>query len=411
MERGKRKSCPNCRAKLVESESIWSWGEYINGKWRNVTDFCKECFDEVVLGKCFELQPHRPREISIKGGVRPCWMRLEPDYHPDLVAMLVACREKMYDASLRLVTADACGDQFHRPDLETVLRAQAQAFIWASKTKMCERATLVVSRDDYKYGKVPRKKTPFSFFGVYGNLDAILLACGPPHAFGFEVVDDLNSAGEKGHATLGPTPLLFADNGGWYRDPETRLRPFQCNYCYFVKPIPEHFWPKLMAELKAQEWPRHEGDEADGREPVRVWKRWDFRFELYDMEQEKPPSHRRMGYRLYFLDNLVARNFDIGVPQLVCVDSDDALIGVMRWVEAKDAVVLEWEDNPHRSTFDRTVRDLHQLFDASKHQARFSTWCCPCGLVVGHQVLDCVACWEAYRDRLREAQNQEMGAT
>ncbi len=41
---GGRKSCPSCKAKLGEGESVWSWGEYHCAKWRTVMHFCKECF-------------------------------------------------------------------------------------------------------------------------------------------------------------------------------------------------------------------------------------------------------------------------------------------------------------------------------------------------------------------------------
>lgn len=46
----KRKSCPNCHAKLLYGESIWAWGEYFSGKWRTVKHFCKSCFIKEVQG-------------------------------------------------------------------------------------------------------------------------------------------------------------------------------------------------------------------------------------------------------------------------------------------------------------------------------------------------------------------------
>jgi hypothetical protein len=44
-----RKSCPSCRAKLAEGERVWSWGEYVIGKWRTVMHFCKECYTTDVV--------------------------------------------------------------------------------------------------------------------------------------------------------------------------------------------------------------------------------------------------------------------------------------------------------------------------------------------------------------------------
>lgn len=43
----RRMSCPRCHAKLPPGESVWSWGEYVIGKWRTVTHFCKECFPDI----------------------------------------------------------------------------------------------------------------------------------------------------------------------------------------------------------------------------------------------------------------------------------------------------------------------------------------------------------------------------
>ena len=45
---GNRKSCPTCRCKLAENESVWSWGEYVRAKWHTVKHFCRECFEEEV---------------------------------------------------------------------------------------------------------------------------------------------------------------------------------------------------------------------------------------------------------------------------------------------------------------------------------------------------------------------------
>ena len=41
---GGRKSCPNCGEKLDAGEKIWSWGEYVRGKWRTVRHLCKKCW-------------------------------------------------------------------------------------------------------------------------------------------------------------------------------------------------------------------------------------------------------------------------------------------------------------------------------------------------------------------------------
>lgn len=45
---GGRKSCPSCGEKL-NGGSIWSWGEYVNAKWRTVKHFCEKCFPKIRL--------------------------------------------------------------------------------------------------------------------------------------------------------------------------------------------------------------------------------------------------------------------------------------------------------------------------------------------------------------------------
>lgn len=73
-----RKSCPTCKNKL-NGESIWSWGEYVCGKWRTVDYFCKSCFERNVktrlvthkddCGCNFELVPYHTN--------LPTWLSLD----------------------------------------------------------------------------------------------------------------------------------------------------------------------------------------------------------------------------------------------------------------------------------------------------------------------------------------------
>lgn len=77
---GKRKSCPSCKQKLDKGESIWSWGNYISGKWHTVLHFCKECYGE----KCKqELFSHRTEcgcdfeLVGYSGETLPEWLNLE----------------------------------------------------------------------------------------------------------------------------------------------------------------------------------------------------------------------------------------------------------------------------------------------------------------------------------------------
>lgn len=72
-----RKSCPNCKVKLEVGENIWSWGQYIIGKWRTITHFCKNCYPEIQR----ELNNHIDEcgcEVEFKGYhcTLPDWLSL-----------------------------------------------------------------------------------------------------------------------------------------------------------------------------------------------------------------------------------------------------------------------------------------------------------------------------------------------
>lgn len=72
-----RKSCPNCRAKL-EGEKIWSWGEYVYGRWNTVKYFCKECFSKEVsgpLGSHTDSCGCSVNLIGYNGETLPEWLR------------------------------------------------------------------------------------------------------------------------------------------------------------------------------------------------------------------------------------------------------------------------------------------------------------------------------------------------
>ena len=76
---GNRKSCPTCKAKLGQGESIWSWGEYVNAKWRTVTHFCSQCFEKEVKEK---LCAHRGScgcdiELQTRWEIRPDWLTID----------------------------------------------------------------------------------------------------------------------------------------------------------------------------------------------------------------------------------------------------------------------------------------------------------------------------------------------
>jgi hypothetical protein len=93
---GNRKTCPNCKAKLVPSiagglnsarehewltaparESIYSWGEYHNAKWHTVKHFCRQCWPELAR----DIVAHTAGcgcvvELVGKGCTLPQWLTL-----------------------------------------------------------------------------------------------------------------------------------------------------------------------------------------------------------------------------------------------------------------------------------------------------------------------------------------------
>lgn len=65
-----RKTCPTCKIKLEKDESIYSSGEYIRAKWRNIEFFCFNCFKEfneklVTLFGKIEYKSYRGCKIPI----------------------------------------------------------------------------------------------------------------------------------------------------------------------------------------------------------------------------------------------------------------------------------------------------------------------------------------------------------
>ena len=76
---GNRKSCPECRTRLDERESVWSWGEYAYGKWRTVRYFCKHCFKAEVQKRLLDHAGPCGCKINLvgKGDLLPDWLTLD----------------------------------------------------------------------------------------------------------------------------------------------------------------------------------------------------------------------------------------------------------------------------------------------------------------------------------------------
>lgn len=79
---GGRVTCPACKVRLSPGESLWSWGEYVNAKWRTVMHFCPKCFPTQVLGP---LTDHVKGcgckvELVVHHHVTPDWLTLCPKH-------------------------------------------------------------------------------------------------------------------------------------------------------------------------------------------------------------------------------------------------------------------------------------------------------------------------------------------
>lgn len=78
-EESNRKSCPTCRRKINPlTDSIWSWGEYHNAKWRTVKHFCEKCYSEEVLPLLIEHRNECGCDFNLIGYrcELPGWLRL-----------------------------------------------------------------------------------------------------------------------------------------------------------------------------------------------------------------------------------------------------------------------------------------------------------------------------------------------
>ena len=401
VSRGGRKSCPGCRRPLADGERIWAWREYSKtGKARHVRDFCRECFPE-VLARAWEVSPTRAKEIRSQGAPRPAWMRLEPDYQPDLRSMLGLCTENPLDFQRRFITSEAALEVYHHLELSEVLRHQAHAIMWALRTGQDLRQFFVVSRTDWNYGRCPRKRVPYCFFVTHPTLQGIIIGGNPAHKFGFETLATL-----EGNEQPPPSQFIYLHNGGWHHETDSRYHPFPVNYCQFIQPL----GPDLLPGPWPHVYPKVESDAADGKTPIRVWVRAELRFELYSMGDRMPgSSHVRIGYRLYRNDELLARAFDIGHPPFGTLADDDDLLGCLRWAERSpdtDAVALNWDEDNRYGYFTNFVHELDELYNESRRPGGES-WHCPAYRLAGHSVLDCEACYNNYAQVRMDEQNAQ----
>jgi hypothetical protein len=70
-----RPKCPTCGRKA----QVWTWGQYVRGKWNNVQQFCEHCFPCIAA----QLRQHAEpcgctfNLISYGGGTLPTWLSLD----------------------------------------------------------------------------------------------------------------------------------------------------------------------------------------------------------------------------------------------------------------------------------------------------------------------------------------------
>lgn len=80
------KHCPHCGAHA----QVWTWGEYVRAKWRNVDHFCQHCFARIR------------EQLNAHAGPCGCTITLV-GYHCELPAWLTLKTEVK-------PCADCCGD-------------------------------------------------------------------------------------------------------------------------------------------------------------------------------------------------------------------------------------------------------------------------------------------------------------
>lgn len=147
VERGGRKSCPSCRAKLEPGEWIWSWGEYVRAKFRCIRDVCKNCWPEVQK----RLKDHAGDcgcvfELEARGASRPAWMTMECNTVPidpnktvtvgQLIGLAGRLNEEAhlgnnpeYTRGQVNLIGDAAGLTVEeQPEVETLIKAAAKEF-------------------------------------------------------------------------------------------------------------------------------------------------------------------------------------------------------------------------------------------------------------------------------------------
>lgn len=87
VELGGRKSCPTCHAKLEPKEWIWSWGQFINAKFRLIRYCCKSCWKTVQS----DLYKHARDcgcsfELVAKHAPKPSWMMFDAEFYSRFLA-------------------------------------------------------------------------------------------------------------------------------------------------------------------------------------------------------------------------------------------------------------------------------------------------------------------------------------
>jgi hypothetical protein len=239
--RGARKSCTACKMKLEKDESIFTWFEYVYGKKRTITDFCKNCFAEKVLPVCWNLQPQRARMLYLHNPYTcPDWLRLTPDRSPEMQAMLESVRQEPLDTERYEIAADWF-EEHVRPDFQLAMRTGAHALHWARKTgiELHENSIMPVTREDWLYGQCASRDLPFSCFSFYPKLMVLLCCAGPPHAYGFEVISSVEDdvTGAVCVATDFLTNIIFYDGTSPRRlSPDVTVA--DAAFCYAVRKVP-----------------------------------------------------------------------------------------------------------------------------------------------------------------------------
>jgi hypothetical protein len=87
----RKAKCSTCNHVIDKDDCLWSWGEYVNAKWRTVKHFCQHCFVEQVQTPLVEHTNGCGCEVTI------CFKGINHNNIPDWLTLpeFTGCEKKV----------------------------------------------------------------------------------------------------------------------------------------------------------------------------------------------------------------------------------------------------------------------------------------------------------------------------